>query len=193
MNGKSRPHQARPITGTQISCCLRKNFRKGARRLNTRCMAKISTQLWWLLSTRYQLSRLRLSAPVTCQRVPWVSFIQPVLQATQDSEIQMIALVHNTRNPLCGMISFSTAGMYSSRHQNRVFRPSKMELSIPTTGAGKKLSMRNLFSLFEQRADIIAMRYRIGQWPEVTIMPARCDGFAMVPEQPPAYPVGNSD
>ncbi len=29
MNGKSSAHQARPITGTQISSRLRKNFRNG--------------------------------------------------------------------------------------------------------------------------------------------------------------------
>src|SRR5690554_7213367 len=94
-------------------------------------MARISTQLWWLLSTRYQLSRLRFSAPVTCQRVPWVSFIQPVLQATQDSDTQIIALVHSTRKPLWGTISFRIAGMNNSRYQNRVLIPSRMELRMP--------------------------------------------------------------
>ncbi len=37
MNGKPNAHHARPITGTQISSCLRKNFSGRMRRLSTYC------------------------------------------------------------------------------------------------------------------------------------------------------------
>lgn len=54
MNGNSSAHHASPITGTQISCCFRKNLRNGMRRFSVCCSAKMSTQDWWLACTRYQ-------------------------------------------------------------------------------------------------------------------------------------------
>jgi len=38
------------------------------------------------------------------------------------------------------------------------------------------------------KACIIAIAGALGQWPEVTIVPVICDGFAMVPALLPPYP-----
>jgi hypothetical protein len=86
MNGKSSAHQARPITGTQISSCLRKNFRNGMRPWKMRCSTRMSTQLWWLGDTRYQPRGSRPSRPCTSQS-GWLlgrsAAIQALLTATQ--------------------------------------------------------------------------------------------------------------
>ena len=68
MNGKSSAHHASPRNGTQISCCFRKNFRNGMRRLNTACSTRMSTQDWWFDTTRYHSRVDRPSRPRDLER-----------------------------------------------------------------------------------------------------------------------------
>ena len=83
MNGKSSAHQTMPITGTQMSSCFRKNFRKGMWPWNMRCSTRMSTQLWWLLDTRYQPRGCRLFTPCTSHFAGLTAAIQALLLATQ--------------------------------------------------------------------------------------------------------------
>ena len=87
MKGKSKAHHTSPITGTQISCCLRKNLRKGMRRLKIRCSTKMSTQERWLQFTRYQPPGRRPSRPCTSQAEAELAAIQTPLH-----EIQFVAM-----------------------------------------------------------------------------------------------------
>ena len=109
MNGKSSAHQHRPITGTQISSCLMKNFSRGMRRLNTYCSTRMSTQLWWLLLTRYQPWRRCPSWPDRCQRVWPTMSIHHWLTPTQFSAIALIAASETRRADLKGNTSLSRA------------------------------------------------------------------------------------
>ena len=79
-----------------------KNLRKGARRFRMVCSTRMSTQLWWLLMTRYQDLVLRPSSPLTRQRVRLMALIQAPLTLTQPVAMLLSAWSHSARTALIG-------------------------------------------------------------------------------------------
>src|SRR5690606_14480343 len=141
MKGKSSAHQQMPITGTQISSCLRKNLSMGMRRLRLCCRARMATQLWWLLVTRYQPSWSSWSRPWTTHSVRPARRIQPLLNAIQLSAMRIITRVRKRCQAGMGSSALSSEQGSSRLNQNRVLRISSSSEIAPRTGAGRKNSI----------------------------------------------------
>ncbi len=109
MNGNSSAHQHKPITGTQISSCLRKNLRNGIRRLSWYCSTRISTQLWWLLVTKYECCLSKPLSPATSQCVRPTRFIQNLLIEIQASALACIKKRRMRCTSGMGTSSFTSA------------------------------------------------------------------------------------
>ena len=141
MNGNSSAHQHKPITGTQISSCLRKNLRNGTRRLSWYCSTRISTQLWWLLVTKYECCLSKPLSPATSQCVRPTRFIQNLLMEIQASALACIIKRRMRCTSGMGTSSFTSARINSGQHQNRVLSANIRPASRPRSGAGRKCSI----------------------------------------------------
>jgi hypothetical protein len=141
MNGKSSAHQARPITGTQISSCLRKNFSSGMWRFITCCSTKMSTHDWWLQLTRYQPRYGSLATPSTSHSVRWVRRIQPLLQADPGGgdgiEHRVDRLAHRRE----GQHQLDQRQREQQRAPEQVLITSSSKAMTPRTTGGRNPSM----------------------------------------------------
>ncbi len=145
MNGKSSAHQARPITGTQISSRFKKNFRNGMWPWKMRCSTRMSTQLWWLLDTRYQPRGCRLSTPCTSQRAAGpTAAIQALLSATQVEASALSARSAARCTPASGTSNLTSAGGTRLAVTSKVFRPSATPVKTPRRAAGTCANAFNL-------------------------------------------------
>ena len=129
------------ITGTQISSCLRKNLRNGIRRLSWYCSTRISTQLWWLLVTKYECCLSKPLSPATSQCVRPTRFIQNLLMEIQASALACIIKRRMRCTSGMGTSSFTSARINSGQHQNRVLSANIRPASRPRSGAGRKCSI----------------------------------------------------
>ena len=146
MNGKSNAHQARPITGTQISSCLRKNFRNGILPWKMRCNTRMSTQLWWFADTRYQPRECRSATPCTSHSAGRTAAIQLLLIATQAEANAVSAWSQARRNAGSGS-SLSSAGSIISAVSSTVLSVSVKAVKAPRKAAGRRASIRGSPSL----------------------------------------------
>ena len=141
MKGNSSAHQARPMIGTQINSFFRKNLSSGIRRFSTCCSTRISTQLWWLHTTRYHWRGLKGCKPLTSQSSFWVRRIQKLLPAIQASAMRSSSGSIKSRTALKGSSSLTidTASRIGthSRMLSSMSRPAR----APRRGGGKKWSM----------------------------------------------------
>src|SRR5690606_15955331 len=144
MKGTSSAHQQMPITGTQISSCLRKNLSMGMRRLRLCCRARMSTQLWWLLVTRYQPSWSSWSRPWTTHSVRPARRIQPLLNAIQLSAMRIITRVRKRCQAGMGSSALSSEQGSSRLRRDRELKTSSRREKAAQKGAAWTLcTVRN--------------------------------------------------
>ena len=141
MKGKSSAHQARPMTGTQMSCCLMKNLSNGMRRLNKCCNTRMSTHDWWLLLTKYQLCGSRPSTPCTSQVVRWVRPIQPLLHDIHDSAMKSSIGSMARRTVRNGKTNLTEAKTSRMGTHNSAFNVISKPAIRPTSAEGRKFNM----------------------------------------------------
>ncbi len=120
---------------------FKKNLRKGRRRLNWYCRARISTQLWWLLVTSHECVKSSCSRPSTSHLIGWTRRIQKEFTAIQDSAIQCMAKRRLRCTGGKGRTSLTNARINKGQHQNKVLINSNVEAMMPRNSGGRMCSI----------------------------------------------------
>src|SRR5690554_920300 len=125
------------MTGTQISSFFKKNLRKGKRRLNWYCSARISTQLWWLLVTSQEWVISSFSKPSTSHSIGCTACIQKRFTEIHDSATQCMIKRMPRWIGVKGRINFNKARINSGQHQNKVLVISNTSAIEPRKNGGR--------------------------------------------------------
>ena len=91
----------------------------------------MSTQLWWLLATRYQPFGSRPSTPCTSQRTWPTTPIHHLLTAIHSVAMPLSARSVTCRTAVNGSSSFASANGAIAVQQNRTLRASVTDANTP--------------------------------------------------------------
>src|SRR6187402_1021721 len=106
----------------------------------------MSTQLWWLLDTRYQPRGCRPSMPCTSQRAPGrTAAIQALLTATQVDASALSARSAVRRTAGSGTSSLIRAGGTRLALTSKVFRLRAKLVRAPRRAAGRRARITERF------------------------------------------------